>query len=47
MIEIRFLIFLMKKKMTLVWKGKSLSFPYADLMKNAVEKLEANYMMES
>jgi hypothetical protein len=32
--------------MTLVWKGKSLSFPYADLMKNAVEKLEANYMMD-
>ncbi|MBB1543800.1 MAG: hypothetical protein HG456_003475 [candidate division SR1 bacterium] len=35
-----------EEKMTLVWKGKSLSFPYADLMKNAVEKLEANYMMD-
>ena len=35
-----------EEKMTLVWKGKPLSFPYADLMKNAVEKLEANYMMD-
>ena len=35
-----------EEKMTLVWKGKSLSFPYADLMKSAVEKLEANYMMD-
>lgn len=32
--------------MTLVWKGKSLSFLYDDLMKNVVEKLEANYMMD-
>lgn len=35
-----------EEKLTLVWNGKILSFPYADLMKNAVEKLEANYMMD-
>ena len=35
-----------EEKMTLVWKGKTLSFLYDDLMKNVVEKLEANYMMD-
>ena len=35
-----------EKGLILHYKGKNMSFSYDELMKNKVEKLEANYMME-